>query len=151
MAAAAELDEKQRLVFLAGMNSSSTSPLINTTPQTKPTEHYEVLELLDLLRTLCAGLKWHATAHRTYIQIVLASVFSIHRKCYAAAWLLHSSIETGAAAAVCSIFPIEFLRGLRRSAPLRRCSLLPLISYASKFNQESGILVGTDSCWTLRP
>ena len=42
MAAAAELDEKQRLVLLAGMNSSCTSPLITTTPQTKLTEHYEV-------------------------------------------------------------------------------------------------------------
>ena len=42
MAAAAELDEKQRLVFLAGMNSSSTSPLINTTPKTAVAEHNEV-------------------------------------------------------------------------------------------------------------
>ena len=123
MAAAAELDEKQRLVFLAGMNSSSTSPLINTTPQTKPTEYYEVLELLDLLRTLRGGLKRHATAHRTYIQIVLASVFSIHRKCYEAAWLLHSSIETGAARRSMFYFPDRISE--RPAAVCASVALLP--------------------------
>ena len=75
MAAAAELDEKQRLVFLAGVNSSSTSPLINTTPKTAVAEHNEVFGTVGPAYITCGS---EAARHGARVHTNCISIGFLH-------------------------------------------------------------------------
>ena len=75
MAAAAELDEKQRLVFLAGVNSSSTSPLINTTPNTAVAEPNEVFGTVGPAYITCGS---EAARHGARVHTNCISIGFLH-------------------------------------------------------------------------